>query len=43
MHAETRKSLRILTLEALRGIGIEVSDEDLAGKRGRKNNKLSNS
>lgn len=36
MHAETRKSLRALTLEALRAIGIEVSDEDIAGKRGRK-------
>ncbi len=36
MHAETRKSLRILTLEALRGIGIAVSDDDIAGKRGRK-------
>jgi hypothetical protein len=35
-HAETRKSLRHLTLEALRGIGIEVSDEDIAGKRGRR-------
>jgi len=37
MHAETRKPLRALTLEALRAIGIEVSDEDIAGKRGRKN------
>lgn len=36
MRAETRKSLRALTLEALRAIGIEVSDEDIAGKRGRK-------
>ncbi|MGD9896067.1 MAG: hypothetical protein AB7T14_03165 [Candidatus Methylacidiphilaceae bacterium] len=36
MHAETRKSLRALTLEALRAIGIAVSDEDIAGKRGRK-------
>jgi hypothetical protein len=36
MHAETRKPLRALTLEALRAIGIEVSDEDIAGKRGRK-------
>jgi hypothetical protein len=36
MHAETRKPLRALTLEALRSIGIEVSDEDIAGKRGRK-------
>jgi hypothetical protein len=36
MHAETRKSLRQLTLEALRGLGIEVSDEDIAGKRGRR-------
>src|ERR1700683_4182079 len=37
MHAETRKSLRVLTLEALRGMGIEVSDEGIAGKRGRRN------
>jgi hypothetical protein len=36
IHAETRKPLRALTLEALRAIGIEVSDEDIAGKRGRK-------
>lgn len=36
MHADTRKPLRALTLEALRAIGIEVSDEDIAGKRGRK-------
>ena len=36
MHAETRKPLRALTLEALRAIGITVSDEDIAGKRGRK-------
>ncbi len=36
MHAETRKPLRVLTLEALRGIGIHVTDEDIAGKRGRK-------
>ena len=35
-HAETRKSLRHLTLEALRGMGIEMSDEDVAGKRGRR-------
>jgi hypothetical protein len=36
MHAETRKPLRVLTLEALRAIGIQVSDDDIAGKRGRK-------
>ena len=36
MHAETRKPLRALTLEALRGIGIAVTDKDIAGKRGRK-------
>jgi hypothetical protein len=36
MHAETRKPLRALTLEALRAIGIQVSDDDIAGKRGRK-------
>src|SRR5271170_5090044 len=34
-HAETRKSLRILALEALRADGYNVTDEDLAGKRGR--------
>jgi hypothetical protein len=36
MHAETRKPLRALALEALRGLGIKVSDADIAGKRGRK-------
>jgi hypothetical protein len=36
MHAETRKPLRVLALEALRGIGIHVTEEDIAGKRGRK-------
>ncbi len=36
LHAETRKPLRALALEALRGIGITVTDEDIAGKRGRK-------
>src|ERR1700679_1052549 len=36
MHAETRKPLRALTLEALRAIGITMTDEDIAGKRGRK-------
>jgi hypothetical protein len=36
MHAETRKPLRALTLEALRAIGLTVTDEDIAGKRGRK-------
>ena len=36
MHAETRKPLRALALEALRGLGIEVSDADIAGKRARK-------
>jgi hypothetical protein len=35
-HAETRKSLRILALEALRADGYHVTDDDLAGKRGRK-------
>ncbi len=35
-HAETRKSLRILALEALRADGYHVTEEDLAGKRGRK-------
>ena len=36
MRADTRKSIRQVTLEALRGIGLEISDEDIAGKRGRK-------
>jgi hypothetical protein len=36
MRAETRKPLRVLALEALRSIGVEVTDEDIAGKRGRK-------
>lgn len=36
MRADTRKSIRQVTLEALRGIGLKVSDEDIAGKRGRK-------
>ena len=31
-----RKSVRQITLEALRGIGLDISDEDIAGKRGRK-------
>jgi hypothetical protein len=36
MHAETRKPLRRLVLESLRAIGLEVTEEDLAGKRGQK-------
>ena len=36
LRADTRKSIRQVTLEALRGIGLEISDEDIAGKRGRK-------
>jgi hypothetical protein len=36
MHAETRKPLRRLVLESLRAIGLDVTDEDLAGKRGQK-------
>jgi hypothetical protein len=36
MHAETRKPLRRLVLESLRAIGLDVTEEDLAGKRGQK-------
>ena len=34
--AEERRSLRELVLRAIRGLGIDVSDEDIRGKRGRK-------
>jgi hypothetical protein len=36
MHAETRKPLRRLVLESLRAIGLDVTEGDLAGKRGEK-------
>jgi hypothetical protein len=36
MHAETRKPLRRLVLESLKAIGLDVTEEDLAGKRGQK-------
>jgi len=36
LHAETRKPLRTLALEAFRAIGIHVADEEIADKRGRK-------
>ena len=35
--AEERRSLRSLVLTALRGLGIEVSEADIKGKRGRRN------
>ena len=34
--AEEGRSLRELVLHAIRSLGIEVSDEDIRGKRGRK-------
>jgi hypothetical protein len=33
---ETGRTRRALVLEALRGVGIPVSDEDIAGRRGAK-------
>ena len=35
--AEEGRSLRSLVLTALRGLGIEVSEADIKGKRGRRN------
>jgi len=37
MGAEQGESLRSLILQAIRGLGVEVTDADIAGKRGRKN------
>jgi hypothetical protein len=34
--AEEGRSLRELILRAVRSLGIEVTDEDIKGKRGRK-------
>jgi hypothetical protein len=34
--AQERRSLRELILRAIRNLGIEVSDEEIRGKRGRK-------
>ena len=34
--AQEGRSLRELVLYAIRGLGIDVSDEDIRGKRGRK-------
>lgn len=34
--AQEGRSLRELVLHAIRGLGIDVSDEDIRGKRGRK-------
>ena len=34
--AEEGRSLRELMLRAIRGLGIDVSDEDIRGKRGRR-------
>ena len=33
---ETGRTRRALVLEALRGVGIPVSDDDIAGRRGAK-------
>jgi hypothetical protein len=35
--AQEGRSLRELVLHAIRGLGIEVSDADIRGKRGRRN------
>ena len=35
--AEEGRSLRALMLSAIRGLGIEVTDEEIRGKRGRRN------
>lgn len=36
MSVECGKTRRALVLEALRGVGLEVSDHDIAGRRGAK-------
>ena len=33
---ETGRTRRALVLEALRGVGVTVSDDDIAGRRGAK-------
>ena len=35
---ETGRTRRALVLEALRELGVAVTDEDIAGRRGRKSN-----
>jgi hypothetical protein len=35
--AEEGRSLRALMLTAIRSLGIEVTDEEIRGKRGRRN------
>jgi len=35
--AEESQSLRALVLRAVRSLGIEVTDEEIRGKRGRRN------
>lgn len=37
MAAEESQSLRALVLRAVRSLGIEVTDEEIRGKRGRRN------
>ena len=37
MAAEGSQSLRALVLRAVRSLGIEVTDEEIRGKRGRRN------
>jgi hypothetical protein len=39
MAAEKGESLRALMLQAIRGLGIPVTDADIKGKRGRRNSK----
>ena len=35
--AETGRTLRALVLEGLRGVGVDVTDEEIAGRRGQRN------
>ena len=41
--AEEGRSLRELVLRAIRSLGVEVSDDDIRGKRGRKSHEFTNS
>lgn len=34
---ETGRTRRALVLEGLRGVGIDITDDDIAGRRGTKN------
>lgn len=34
---ETGRTRRALVLEGLRGVGVDVTDDDIAGRRGAKN------